>query len=137
MILIYPLLVIIAVVLISRTEERRSVGWLGFALWTVFGAVFTFSLLTGFSIGLLLLPAVVVLLYAAIRYAPDFRDALGFVAGIGVILLVVASINAFSIGWLIAGVVFSSVALGSFVATRQIARRRVARELAGSTGQAR
>jgi hypothetical protein len=123
-ILIYPLLAIIAVVLILRTEERRSVGWLGFALWIAVGAVFMFSLLTGFSIGLLLLPAVVVLLYAAIKYAPDFRDSLGFVAGIGVILLVVALINGFSIGWLIAGVGFSSAALGSFVAARQIARRR-------------
>jgi len=123
-ILIYPLLVIIAVALILRTEERRSAGWRGFAVWTVPGAVFMFSLLTGFSIGLLLLPAVVVLLYAAIRYAPNFRDSLGFVAGIGVILLMVAWINGFSIGWFIAGVAFSSAALGSFAAISSSSRLR-------------
>ena len=122
MILIYPLLVVIAAVSIARADRRHSAGWFGFALWAVTGAAFTFSLLTGLSIGLILLPLVVVLLYAATRIASDFADSLGFVAGIGAILLVIASIQGFSIGWLVPGLAFSSVALGSFVATRRVAR---------------
>jgi hypothetical protein len=122
-ILIYPLLVIVTAVSIARADPRHSAGWLGFASWTVTGAMFTFSLLTGLSIGLLLLPLVVVLLYAATRIAPDFGDSLGFVAGAGVTLLVVASIQDLSIGWLVPGVASSSVALASFVAVRRAAGR--------------
>ena len=87
MILVYPLLLIAAVVLMRRQPPGRSrPGWRGFALWTVAGALFTFSLLTGFSIGLFLLPLVVIALYAAVRFAPDAR-ALGFFAGIGAIVV--------------------------------------------------
>jgi len=120
---IYPLLVIWAAVLIRRTKGRRHVGWPGFAAWCAAGALFTFSLLTGFSIGLFLLPLVVAGLYLAVRSAPDFRASLGFVAGIGVILLVLASINNFSIGWLIPGFALSVAALTSFVAAEQVDRR--------------
>ena len=113
---IYPLLLIWAAVLIRRTKETRRAGWSGFAAWCLAGALFTFSLLTGFSIGLFLLPLVVAALYLAARSAPDFRAALGFVAGIGVILLILASINNFSIGWLIPGVALGAAAFASFVA---------------------
>jgi len=119
---IYPLLVIWAAVLIRRTKGRRRAGWSGFAAWCLAGALFTFSLLTGFSIGLFLLPLVVAALYLAVRSAPDFRASLGFVAGIGVILLVLA--NNFSMGWLIPGVAFSAAAFASFVAAEQVDQRR-------------
>jgi hypothetical protein len=116
---IYPLLLIWAAVQIRRTKERRRAGWSGFAAWCLAGALFTFSLLTGFSIGLFLLPLVVAALYLAVRSAPDFRAALGFVAGIGVILLILASINNFSIGWLIPGVALGAAAFGSFIAAER------------------
>ena len=119
MIGIYPLLLIWAAVLIRRTKKRRRAGWSGFAAWCLAGALFSFSLLTGFSIGLFLLPLVVAALYLAVRSAPDFRAALGFVAGIGVILLILASINKFSIGWLIPGVAFGAAAFASFVAAER------------------
>ncbi len=121
---IYPLLVIWAAVLIRRTKGSRRAGWSGFAAWCAAGALFTFSLLTGFSIGLFLLPLVAAALYLAVRSAPDFRASLGFVAGIGVILLVLASINNFSMGWLIPGVAFSAAAFASFLAAGQVDRRR-------------
>jgi len=121
---IYPLLLIWAAVLIRRTKKRRRAGWSGFAAWCLAGALFSFSLLTGFSIGLFLLPLVIAALYLAVRSAPDFRAALGFVAGLGVILLVLASINSFSIGWLIPGVAFSAAGFASFVAAEQVNRRR-------------
>ncbi len=117
---IFPLLLIWAALRIRRTEQRGRAGWAGFAAWTVAGAIFTFSLLTGFSIGLFLLPVVAAMLYLAVRAAPDFRASLGFVAGVGLTLLVLASINNFSIGWLIPGVVFSVIA----PTAEQVARRR-------------
>jgi hypothetical protein len=82
-ILIYPLLLIVAAVIIWRTRARRGAGWSGFMAWYVAGALFTFSLLTGFSIGLFLLPLVVLAIYSAIRLAPGFRAALGFIGGSG------------------------------------------------------
>jgi hypothetical protein len=121
---IYPLLLIWAVVLIRRTKRKRGAGWVGFAVWTVAGAIFTFSLLTGLSIGLFLLPVVALALYLAVRSAPDFPASLGFVAGIGAIVLMLASIHNFSIGWLIPGLAVSTVALASFMATGHATRRR-------------
>ena len=87
------------------------------------GVVYSFSLLTGFSIGLFLLPIVVVALYGAARVAPDFRASLGLLAGIGLTLLGVASIHNFSAGWLISGAAFGAVALGSFMTTQGVRRR--------------
>ena len=45
-------------------------------------------------------------------------------AGIGLILLVVASINNFSLGWLVPGVAFTVAAFMSFVAAEESNRRR-------------
>jgi len=120
---IYPLLLIWAAVRIRRTKGRRSAGWQGFATWCVAGAVFTFSLLTGFSIGLFLLPLVAAALYAATRSAPDLRASLGFLAGIGAILLILASTHNFSTPWLIPGVAFTAIALMSFATAEQFNRR--------------
>lgn len=125
MIAIYPLLFIWAAVLIRRRRRERTAGWAGFSAWTAAGAIFTFSLLTGLSIGLLLLPLVAAALYLAARSAPDLHASLGFLAGIGVVLLLLASIHNFSAGWLIPGVVFFAVALASFSAGEQMSRRRL------------
>src|SRR5207244_10746776 len=116
---LYPRLLVWAAVLIWRTKGRHRSGWSGFSAWCLAGALFTFSLLTGFSIGLFLLPLVVAAVYLAVRSAPDFRAALGFVAGLGMILLIFASINKFSIGWLIPGVAFGAAAFASFVAAER------------------
>jgi hypothetical protein len=121
-ILIYPLLLIGAAVLIRRTERRRRAGWSGFAAWAAAGAVFTFSLLTGLSIGLFLLPLVVALIYLAVRSAPDFRAALGFGGGIGAILVAVASIHSFSVAWLIPGIALGIAAVAAFGAAEQLSR---------------
>ncbi|MFL5909037.1 MAG: hypothetical protein ACJ768_00475 [Gaiellaceae bacterium] len=88
MILAYPALLIGTFVLMRTWTPRvAGSGWRGFALWTLAGALFTFSLLTGLSIGLLLLPLVVVALGIAVRSAPNVRASLGFVAGSGAIVL--------------------------------------------------
>jgi len=121
---IYPLLLIWAAVLIRRRRRERRPGWAGFSAWTAAGAIFTFSVLTGLSIGLLLLPLVAAALYLAARSAPDFRASLGFLAGIGVVFLLFAAIHSFSAGWLTPGVVFGTVALASFSTAGQTNRRR-------------
>jgi hypothetical protein len=122
LIAIYPLLLVWAALQIRRRRRERRPSWAGFSAWTAAGAIFTFSLLTGLSIGLLLLPLVIVALYLAVRSAPDFRAALGFVAGIGVVLLLLAAIHNFSAGWLTPGVVLVVAALASFRATEQMKR---------------
>ena len=123
MILIYPLLLIVAAVMIWRTRARRSAGSSGFLAWYLAGALFTFSLLTGLSIGLFLLPLVVLAIYVAIRLAPGFRDALGFIGGIGAILLVMAAIQ-HAIDWLIPGVALNGTALALWVTLLWIDRHR-------------
>jgi hypothetical protein len=122
---IYPLLLLWAAGLIRRRERERASGWGGFSAWTAAGAIFTFSLLTGLSIGLLLLPLVAAALYLAARFAPDFRTSLGFVAGIGVTLVFVAAIHDFSAGWLTPGIALGAVALASNVTAAQTNRRRL------------
>jgi hypothetical protein len=122
---IYPLLLAWAAVLIRRRKQEPRPGWGGFTVWTAAGAVFTFSLLTGLSIGLLLLPLVVAALYLAARSAPDFHASIGFVAGIGVVLLLMVSIHSFSAGWLIPGVGLGTVALASFCVAQQMNQRRL------------
>ena len=52
-------------------------------------------------------------------------DEAGDVAGIGVVLLLLAAIHNFSAGWLIPGVVFGTVALASFSVSQQMNRRRL------------
>jgi hypothetical protein len=126
-ILLYPLLLIVAAVIVWRTRARRGAGWSGFVAWCLAGASFTFSLLTGFSIGLFLLPLVVLAIYLAIRLAPGFRATLGFIGGIGAILLVIASIHNAAMDWLIPGVALSGVALASFATLLGIDRHRTRR----------
>jgi hypothetical protein len=119
-ILVYPLLVIGAAVLIRRTGRRHRGGWSGFVAWATAGAVFTFSLLSGFGIGLFLLPLVAALLYLAVRCAPDFRASLGFGGGIGATLVAIASIVNFSLAWLIPGIALGVAAVALFVGAEQL-----------------
>ena len=90
MILAYPLLLVAAVAIARRSERSgHGAGWFG--AYAVAGMLFSFSLATGFSIGLFLLPLVaLVLLWVASR-APRWREASGFFAGVvGLVALLVA-----------------------------------------------
>jgi len=59
-ILLYPLLLIVAGIQLRRRLVRGGrFGWQAAAAWSVASVLFVFSLLTGLSIGLLLLPLVV------------------------------------------------------------------------------
>lgn len=59
MILIYPLIVIVAAVqLRQRLARGGRFGWRAAMAWSFAGALLVFSFITGFSIGLFLLPLV-------------------------------------------------------------------------------
>jgi hypothetical protein len=90
MILLYAVVVLAAVVVAARRRDRAGGrGWAWFGAWCAAGGLFTFSLLAGFSIGLFVLPlAAALLLYVAAR-APHFAESLGFVAGLGAVVLAV------------------------------------------------
>jgi hypothetical protein len=145
MILLYPLALAAAAVVMRRTTgSRRGAMWFGW--WTAAGALFTFSLLTGFSVGLFVLPLAVALLLWVARRAPG-REAIGFFEGIGLVLILVWFVNRdytpcpanglsipasappgtlVSCGgfdarpWLLAGLVASSLALAGYGVARRL-----------------
>ena len=123
MIAIYPLLLVCAAVLVGRRSGSGDASRGGFGAWVVAGAVFAFSLLTGLSIGLFLLPLVIAAVYLAVRRAPELRASVGFVGGIGVTVLGLAAVNGFTRGWVIPGIAFTVVGLAAFLAAEQVTRR--------------
>ncbi len=82
MILLYPALLIGAAVLVMwRRDRAGGRGWLWFLAWLLVGALFTFSLVAGFSIGLFFLPLVAGALLGVAWLSPHFREASGLLAG--------------------------------------------------------
>jgi hypothetical protein len=126
MILLYPLVLIAAVVVWRRRRVTATRGgWEWFAAWTLAGGLMTFSFLTGFSIGLFVLPlAAATVLWVATR-APGALDAIGFVEGIGMTLLLVALLNP-DAGrtWLYAGLVLGLGALAGYGGLPRATARR-------------
>jgi hypothetical protein len=81
-ILLYPILLIgAAVVVLQRKDRVGGRGWLWFTAWLLTGALFTFSLVTGFSIGLLFLPLVAAALFGVAWLSPHLREASGLLVG--------------------------------------------------------
>ena len=95
MILAWPLLVAAAAVLAWR--HRGVAGGRGgqwFSAWLLAGFLMSFSLVTGFSIGLFVLPlAAAALIWVATR-SPHLVEASGFVLGIAATALLIVGINA-------------------------------------------
>ena len=94
--LLYPLLVIAAIVLIVRRRDAAADlgnGWPWFWAWAASGGLLFFSFLTGFSIGLFILPFAAVLLVWTARRSPHAEEALGFLTGVGVVLLLLSDLN--------------------------------------------
>ena len=84
-------------------------SWRWFFAWALAGGALTFSFLAGLSIGIFVLPVAVVLFAWVARRAPHVPDAFGFVAGVGMVCILVAFLNRSSEGvdamaWLLAGV---------------------------------
>jgi hypothetical protein len=104
-IVLYPVLLICAVALaLSRRDSPTGYGWAWFGAWTAAGALFIFSLFAGFSIGLLLLPTAAVLLIWTSVKAPHGPEALGFLLGTGLVILLVATLQGWK-GWYVAGMI--------------------------------
>ena len=91
MILLYPVLLIGAVVLaVRRRGYPGGRGWLWFATWLATGVLFTFSLAAGFSIGLLILPLAAAALLGVAWLSPHLREASGLVVGAAAFVVAVA-----------------------------------------------
>jgi drug/metabolite transporter (DMT)-like permease len=132
-IVLYPLALVAAAILVLRLrgaahgDPKRGVGWTWFLAWAAVGTLTTFSFLTGLSIGLLFLPFAIAGLMWVARRSPWGREWLGFVCGVGAMLLVVAFIQRADEGvdptpWLAAGLVLVLV-LAAVVAYRAQIRR--------------
>jgi hypothetical protein len=93
LILAWPLLIVLAATLMWR--HRGEVGGRGlrwFLIWIGVGFLMSISLITGFSIGMFILPFAGAALIWAARRAPHLPEASGFVGGIGAAALLVAAI---------------------------------------------
>ena len=125
MIVLYPALLIAAIVLVIRRDREGGHGWNWFVAWAFAGAAFFFSFLTGLSVGLLLLPAVAaVVLFVATR-APHAAESAGFVAGVGLVIVGVslASWNEGEVsfaGWLLAGAIITAAATVGYLRVTRI-----------------
>jgi multidrug transporter EmrE-like cation transporter len=122
---LYPALLIAAVALALSRQREGGRGWRWFTVWCVAGALFFFSFLTGLSIGLLLLPfAAAALIFAAVS-APHLPESFGFLAGVGLVVVVVAGLNwgeehLDSARWLAVGLAITAGAVGAYsVAARR------------------
>ena len=89
MVVLYPIVLVGAVYLMAKSRQRglgrRGWGW--FAGWAGAGALFVFSLLTGFSIGLFLLPLATIAMFWLALHAPYWREATGFPLGAALVVL--------------------------------------------------
>ena len=84
MIVLYPILLAGALYLMWKSRQRglgarRGLPW--FNAWLGAGALFLFSLLTGFSIGLFLFPAAALAICWLSVNAPYWREVAGFPVG--------------------------------------------------------
>lgn len=93
MILVWPLLLVGAVLLArARTAGVGGRGARWSVAWLAAGFVWSFSLLAGLSIGLLLLPLAAAMLFWVASRSPRLPEALGFVAGVAATAAVVAAL---------------------------------------------
>jgi EamA domain-containing membrane protein RarD len=119
-ILVYPLLLVV----FARVARARSAtvaggrGWPWFAAWAASGVLFLFSLATGFSIGLFLLPLVTIVGVVVARASPRRDEALGFACGAVAVVAFLLWLN----GAAPAGAV--AIALAAAVAGLYALRRR-------------
>jgi hypothetical protein len=72
---------------------RAEGGCLGFWLWALAGGALSFAFLTGFSIGLFVLPLAVGTLFVAASRAPHLAESVGFLTGVGGTLFAIGVIQ--------------------------------------------
>lgn len=95
MMVLWPLLLVVAAILgCRRRGERGHRGWRWFSGWLAAGFLISFSLATGLSIGLVVLPLAAITLLTAAAQAPHLREASGFVVGVAATALLIVALNA-------------------------------------------
>jgi hypothetical protein len=90
MIVLYLVVLAGALYLMSKSRQRglgARRGWIWFNAWVGAGALFLFSLLTGFSIALVLFPASVIAIFWLAVNAPGWREVAGFPLGAVLVLV--------------------------------------------------
>ncbi|HZN56859.1 MAG TPA: hypothetical protein VFD71_02205 [Planctomycetota bacterium] len=89
MIVLYLIVLAGAMYLMSVSRQRgmgARRGWLWFNAWLAAGALFLFSLLTDFSIALVLFPVSVIAIFWLAVNAPYWREVAGFPLGAVLVL---------------------------------------------------
>ena len=89
MIVLYLVVLAGALYLMSVSRQRgmgARRGWLWFNAWLGAGALFLFSLLTGFSVALVLFPVSVIAIFWLAINAPYWREVAGFPLGAVLVL---------------------------------------------------
>jgi hypothetical protein len=90
MIVLYLVVLGAALYLMSVSRQRglgARRGWPWFNAWVATGALFLFSLVTGFSIGLFLFPASALAIFWLAVNAPYWREVAGFPVGAVLVLV--------------------------------------------------
>jgi hypothetical protein len=91
MIALYPAVLVLVGVVLARNRGRPGgLGWRWFVAWWAAGGLFAFSFVTGFSIGLFVLPFATAALFFVASRAPHLRESMGFIGGVGTLALVLA-----------------------------------------------
>ena len=93
MIVLYLVVLAGALYLLSVSRQRglgARRGWLWFNAWVAAGALSVFSLVTGFSIALVLFPVSVIAIFWLAVNAPYWREVAGFPVGVGLVGIGVA-----------------------------------------------
>ena len=114
MVVLFPIVLLAAGVLVWRRRgaSAGATGWRWFAAWAAAGAAMTFSFLTGFSIGLFVLPVAAALTLRVARSAPGVRESIGFLTGLGLVLLVGPAL------WRVTGLVLAALSVAAYAAAR-------------------
>ncbi|MGH2994771.1 MAG: hypothetical protein ACRDON_09000 [Gaiellaceae bacterium] len=103
----------------------RAEGWPWFWAWGLAGGLVLFALLTGFSIGLFLLPLAVVALVLVARRARGWPEGLGVLAGVAAVCLSVGGLQLAADGgldprpWLAVGAALGALAVGGYMFLRR------------------
>jgi hypothetical protein len=137
----------------------RPAGWRWFCAWAVAGGLVFLSLLTGFSIGVFILPFAALAVWFVARTARAWPELFGVGTGAGAVCLLVAALNreynpcpegpitvppgetSYSCGgldplpWLVAGIVLGLAGAAAYAGGRRIGPPRLRLRTPLSTGE--
>jgi hypothetical protein len=138
---------------------EHAVGWRWFAAWGLAGGLVFFALLTGLSIGFLVVPFALLALWFVVRNRAGWPEILGALVGAGGVCLAVAArswdynpcsdkpvrlpagTTSYSCGgmdpipWLIAGIVLTVAGLAAYTLARRFGPRQIRLGKPLSTGE--